>query len=313
MKFTSTLVLGSVLLLFGCDKTEHKDVTVPVAMSTQTPVELSEPTNSRGNSSRLYANADVNSDQKFIRTADMKFKVNDVINTTSQIEDVTKRMGGFVTSTMLKSEKDNTTVTAVSADSSLESTYYSVSNSLILRVPDVKLDSTLRVLSTMVNFLDFRIVKADDVHLQLLANRLTQDRASRHAVRLTTAIDTRGKKLAETTGAEEGLLDNQTTADNVKLANLNLDEQINFSTISLQIYERQSVRRELMANNKDISAYQPGLGARISKAFKTGCDLFGSILVVMVQMWWFIILLFAAWLLAARLVPGYKLRKRTAL
>jgi hypothetical protein len=88
---------------------------------------------------------------------------------------------------------------------------------------------------------------------------------------------------------------------------------MDFSTITLQIYEGQSVKRELVGNNKDIRAYQPGLGMRISDAFKTGWEVFESFLVLIIQLWWLILLLLTAWLVIAKFLPKFKLRKQLAL
>ena len=164
----------------------------------------------------------------------------------------------------------------------------------------------------MVDFLDSRNIKADDVHLQLLGNRWAQQRAIHHISRLSTAIDTKGKKLNETTGAEESITESQAMADNSRLANLNLEDQINYSTISLQIYERQTIKRELIANNKDIRAYQPGLATRAADAFKSGWAMFESLLIMLVQLWWLALLGLIAWLIVTKLLPKYKLHRQMA-
>ena len=136
----------------------------------------------------------------------MKFKVKSVIKSTYDIENITNKLGGFVTYTNLSSIINNVTTIAVSADSSLETTYYTVTNSIILRVPNTKLDTTLKEISKNIDYLDFRIIKAEDVALQILSNNLTQKRSAKNEERLTNAIDNKGKKLNETTTAEEILL-----------------------------------------------------------------------------------------------------------
>ncbi len=90
---------------------------------------------------------------KFIRTADLKFKVKSVIKSTYNIEEITSRQGGFVTYTNLTSSIDKITPTAVSADSSLETTQYTVTNSITLRVPNIKLDTTLKEISKNIDYL----------------------------------------------------------------------------------------------------------------------------------------------------------------
>ncbi|MCX6210171.1 MAG: DUF4349 domain-containing protein, partial [Bacteroidetes bacterium] len=178
------------------------------------------------------------STHKFIRTADLKFKVKSVIASTYDIEAITSRLGGFVTYTNLQSTVDNVSNTAINADSTLETTYYTVSNSITLRVPNTKLDTTLKEISKNIDYLDYRIIKADDVALQLLSNNLTQKRSAKYEQRLANAIDNRGKKLKETTVAEDVLLNKQEQADNAKVSNLSLNDQLNFSTITLAIYQR---------------------------------------------------------------------------
>ncbi len=225
------------------------------------------------------------STHQFIRTAELKFKVKSVIKSTYAIEDITNHQGGFVTYTNLSSNIDNVATTAVSADSSLETTYYTVSNSITLRVPNTRLDTTLKEISQNIDYLDYRIIKADDVALQIFSNKLTQKRSAKNEERLTSAIDSRGKKLTETTLAEEVLLSKQEQADNAKINNLSLADQINFSTINLNIYQRQTIKRELIANDKNIEAFEPGFGREILEALKFGWDILATFIVFLVKLW----------------------------
>lgn len=225
------------------------------------------------------------STHQFIRTAELKFKVKSVIKSTYAIEDITNHQGGFVTYTNLSSNIDNVATTVVSADSSLETTYYTVSNSITLRVPNTRLDTTLKEISQNIDYLDYRIIKADDVALQIFSNKLTQKRSEKNEERLTSAIDSRGKKLTETTLAEEVLLSKQEQADNAKINNLSLADQINFSTINLNIYQRQTIKRELIANDKNIEAFEPGFGREILEALKFGWDILATFIVFLVKLW----------------------------
>ncbi len=103
---------------------------------------------------------------RFIRTADLKFKVKSVVKATYTIEDIVARQGGFVTYTNLGSQINYSTTTAISADSSLVTNWYTVTNTLVLRVPNVKLDTTLKLIGRTIDFLDYRVIKAEDVALQ---------------------------------------------------------------------------------------------------------------------------------------------------
>ncbi len=230
------------------------------------------------------------STRRFIRTADLKFKVKDVIQSTYDIENITNRQGGFVTYTNLASNINNVTNIPVTADSSLETTFYTVTNSITVRIPNTKLDTTLKEISSNIDYLDYRIIKAEDVALQILSNNLTQKRSAKNEERLTNAINNSGKRLNETTIAEEILLSKQEQADNAKIANLSLADQISFSTINLIIYQRETIKRELISNDKNIDAYEPGLGSKLLDALKYGWDILETFIVFLANLWAFLLL-----------------------
>ena len=225
------------------------------------------------------------STRKFIRTAELKFKVKNVLASTYSIENITNRQEGFVTYTNLISNINNVTTTAISVDSSLETTYFTVKNDIILRVPNTKLDTTLKEISKNIDFLDYRIIKAEDVALQILSNSLTQQRSEKNENRLINAIDNRGKKLGETTIAEEVLLSKQEQADRAKISNLSLADQINFSTINLSIYQRQSIKRELISNSKNIEAFEPSFGSKVVESSKLGWKVLEALILFLIKIW----------------------------
>jgi len=233
--------------------------------------------------------------RRFIRTADLKFKVHNVIKSTYDIENITNRHGGFVIYTNLTSTINNVTTNAVSTDSSLETTYYTVTNSISLRVPNTKLDTTLKEISNNIDYLDFRVIKAEDVALQILSNNLTQKRSAKNEERLTTAINNKGKKLYETNTAEELLLSKQEQADNATISNLSLTDQIKFSTINLSIYQRQTIKRELISNYKNIEAYEPNFNTKFIEALKYGWVILESTIVFIAQLWGLLLFAFLAY------------------
>ncbi|MCX6230107.1 MAG: DUF4349 domain-containing protein [Bacteroidetes bacterium] len=276
---TKKIILGFGILisLFACGRSAEE--------KRMTNASLTDSTSNAFISSTAAVENNKDSTHKFIRTADLKFKVKSVIASTYDIEAITSRLGGFVTYTNLQSTVDNVSKTAINADSTLETTYYTVSNSITLRVPNTKLDTTLKEISKNIDYLDYRIIKADDVALQLLSNNLTQKRSAKYEQRLANAIDNRGKKLKETTVAEDVLLNKQEQADNAKVSNLSLNDQINFSTITLAIYQRQTLKRELISNDKNIEAYEPGFGSKMLDALKYGWEILASFIIFMIKLW----------------------------
>ena len=134
-------------------------------------------------------------------------------------------------------------------------------------------------------FLDYRIIKAQDVELQMLSNSLTKNRYDKNAERLTNAINNRGKKLTETAIGEEILLRNQEQADNAKISNLSLRDQVKYSTISLSIYQQQAIKREVISNEKNIDAYEPSFVYKLVESVKFGWEIVGSFILFLTKFW----------------------------
>lgn len=282
--------LAFSIALFSCSRAYHEK-------AEYSPAAVADSAANAYVSSSAAVEDGKDSTRKFIRTAEMKFRVKSVISSTYNIEAIATRRGGFVTYTSLNTNVDNVTTTAVSADSLLETTYFTVSNTITLRVPNTLLDTTLKEIAAGIEFLDYRIIKADDVALMMLSNTLAQKRAAKAEERLSKAIDEKGRKLNETTRAEDLLLSRQDRADQAKISNLSLADQLNFSTINLNIYQRQSIKRELLASNKDITAYEPGFGRKLVESLKTGWKVLEAIVLFVANLWAVLLLGLAIYLL----------------
>lgn len=240
-----------------------------------------------------------NSNRKFVRTADVKFKVKNVAKSTYAIEDATTKFGGFVTYTNLQSNIHSEDRTKVSQDSTLVNTKYKVDNNITIRVPNTKMDTVIKTIAKQIHFLDYRIIKADDVSLQMLSNELAQKRSNSSEKRLENAIDSKGKKLNQVVIAEETLDAKKEQNDASKLQNLSLQDQVNFSTLTLNIYQDESIKQEMVANEKSINAYRPNIGLQIWDSVKTGWFMLEHIISFIVVLWPFAIIGFLGFL-------GYK-------
>ena len=281
MKNYSKLGLVSLLLVmtFACKQANASDeVATEMAADSTAVISSSAAVEKTG------------SNRKFIRTADIKFKVKNVAKSTYAIENLVTKFGGYVTFTDLKSNINSQSETVVSQDSILETTKYTVDNTITLRVPNTRLDTVLKGLVKEVDFLDSRLIKADDVALQLLSNKLSQKRSNKHETRLEKAIDTKGKKLKDISTAEDNLLDKQTQNDATTINTLSLEDQVNFITVTLYLYQRETVKHELIVNEKSVNAYRPNIGLQIADSFKTGWYMLEAIIAFVTQLWALILL-----------------------
>jgi hypothetical protein len=286
----SLVVLAITLLLFSCKKSSAAE-------------EISSETATDTISSSAAVEKEV-STRKFIRTADLKFKVKNVIQSTYTIENITNKFDGFVTYTNLQSNIIDKFETKVSQDSTLETTRYNVENNITIRVPNKRLDTVIKSIAKQINFLDYRIIKADDVSLKILSNQLSQKRSSNNEKRVEKAIDTKGKKINDIMGAENTLANQKEQNDNTKIENLSLEDQVNFSTLNIQIYQHESVKQEMNAITKDYNYYKPHIGIRIIDSLKSGWYVLLNIIVFLVEIWWLILIILGGYLI-------YKKYKKT--
>lgn len=223
--------------------------------------------------------------RQFIRTADVKIRVDDVAKAISHVERIITQQTGFVTFTKLDSQIEDKETVAVSADSLLETTRYTVSNTMTLRVPNAHLDTTLRAIAALANFIDVREIKSDDVALQRLSNDLTRRRNAGHDGRLQQAIDGRGRKLGETTDAEESRLNHQAETDEAQVNDLSLADQIQYSTVTLNLYQRPTTTRTLLPNITDVREYQPSFFVKATEALATGADVLVEFILFLLKSW----------------------------
>ncbi|KFF04009.1 DUF4349 domain-containing protein [Flavobacterium hydatis] len=277
-KFGMTTVV-IIALLFSCKKADSYQEDAATESSTSTTDIVS--------SSAAVEKKDSN--HKFIRTADIKFKVKNVAKSTYAIENATVKFGGFVTYTNLQSTVLDEIQTKMSQDSTLQTTKYSVINDITIRVPNTQLDTVIKTIAKQIEFLDYRVIKADDVSLKLLSNQLAQNRTAENNKRIENAIDTKGKKINDVMEAENTLAAQKEQNDSSKIERLSLNDQINFSTITLQLYQNQSLKQEVVPS-KDNNTYKPNIGIEIVDALKSGWYILQGIIVFFINLWPFLLI-----------------------
>lgn len=279
----SLILLAVITLAISCKKSEApaEEVASENAISADTTSVIS-------SSAAVQKEGDT---RKFVRTADLKFKVKNVTKSTYAIENITAKFDGFVTYTNLQSTIADKFETKVSQDSTLETTRYNVENNITIRVPNKRLDTVIKCIAKQIDFLDYRVIKADDVSLKMLANQLSQNRSTNNEKRVEKAIDSKGKKINDIIDAENTLAYQKEQKDNSKLENLSLQDQVNFSTLTIQIYQQETVKQEMVANTKDYHYYKPNIGIRIIDSVKTGWYVLLDIIVFIIEIWWLLVII----------------------
>jgi hypothetical protein len=272
------VLLTVTVLLISCKKSEaYEEESADAKMSADTI-------------SSSVAVEKEGSTRKFIRTADIKFKVKNVTQSTYKIENITNKFGGFVTYTNLQSTIIDEFENKISLDSTIQTIRYNVENDITIRVPNKRLDTVIKSIAKQIDFLDYRIIKADDVSLKMLSNQLSQSRSDNNEKRIKKAIDTKGKKINDIMEAENTLANKKEQNDNAKLENLSIEDQVNFSTLTIKIYQNESVKQEITASTKDSNYYKPNIGIRILDSLKSGWYVLLNLIVLLFEIWWLLLL-----------------------
>lgn len=275
----SGIVLGATLTLFSCgasreDMSNNEETAKVFADSVSTVIQ---------NIKQPILKADSN--RTFVRTADLSFKVKDVKTATFDIERIVNEHRGYVTSSVLESDVSYKTSTRVSKDSMLDIINYKVHNNIILRIPNTELDKTLTEISELIDYLDYRKIKAEDVTKNFQAAKLSENRFVNHKKRVEKTIDVKGKKLDQMAEAENDLLVKQEWADNTKINTIELAHDVSYSTVSINIYQKETTKKEAYAYTLPAEPYTPNFGSKFLTSLGDGAAIFGEIILFFVKLW----------------------------
>ncbi|MES2131688.1 MAG: DUF4349 domain-containing protein [Bacteroidota bacterium] len=225
------------------------------------------------------------SNRTFVRKADLSFKVKDVRTATFDIERIVNSNRGYVTTSDLESTINYKNSVRISKDSMLDMINYTVQTNLIMRIPNSELDKTLSEIAALVDYLDYRRIHAEDITAQFQDATLTDKRYTEHKKRLEKAIDQTGKKLDQVTEAENDLLAKQESADNSKISTSELIYDVKYSTVSINIYQKETTRKEAYAYSAPVEPFQPSFGSKLLSAAGTGAVAMGEILLFFIKIW----------------------------
>ncbi|MFN7910677.1 MAG: hypothetical protein ACK5QC_02565 [Bacteroidota bacterium] len=221
----------------------------------------------------------------FIKKATLKCKVNHVLKTTERIEDIITLNGGYVTFNDYNSDNCYTSEIRHQRDSLLKITHYTPQCTLSARVPTKLLDSVIRKIVALAEYIDTKKLSADNVRLKLMANQLFVKR------KLTTikqtqiaekSIATRFKDKERAINSES---ENRSLADERQLNNLELIDQVNYSEINLMLYQDMALFTKTIAKPDIIKPYQTPFLNRLGDGILNGLKILSEIIIALINCW----------------------------
>ncbi len=222
--------------------------------------------------------------KKFIKTAELKFKVKNVEKVTQTIEELTLKLDGNVQQSQIRSNYVSTRDIEISQDTVMKVIEYYVDNNLIIRVPSLYFDSVLNEISKLYIYLDSRDVKTEDVSTIFLRNKLKGEKRTEYEKRIQRASDQGNRKLDDIVEAERTASDLADIAIDKKIANYELQDKIDFSTITINMYQANTVNKEFVQNTT-LSEYQPSFWRKAMNAVRTGWEVILNIFIGLLYLW----------------------------
>lgn len=257
-----------VIVMFGCnsDKREYASSESLNKIESAEAVDVS----------------DTTAIPKIIKTADMRFRVKDVQQTKEQLSATIKTQGGTVAEFSINSTIQDTDKVKYSSDSLKEITSYRKEGILIAKIPSEKLDEFTNTVAKMAIFVDNQAMKLDDQSIAYLANKLK----AQNRVEALKTIDQTAKRKAN--NVETSLYIKDDYVDR-KIENINIDNRVKFSTITLNFYQDNTIKT-LIVGNDNLYDYRPGFFQRLGLNLVDGWVYFKEFILAISHLWMLVVL-----------------------
>ena len=230
------LVFSTFILtgLFSCQKSESVYAEYESAAMTadSTSVQKDEVS---------YAASQQIPDKKFVKTAEVSMEVKDVYEATVHIENALKNLGGFVTKSELQSQVIEEETYNTSDQNAVLLRKFNSYNKMQVRVPSEKLGAFLHSVNDRKLFLNTRIISAEDV-----------TNNAKIAVLELKKINKTGEVISQmkTNEKKANLTEENEEKNNAQqIENLNLADNIKYSTVDIYIKEPKVRIAEIAITN----------------------------------------------------------------
>ena len=227
----------------------------------------------------------VDTERKFVRTADAQFRVKDVYQSAIAIENIVANQGGFVLSNQIKADTDNVNRYHIGNAKLLELAEYTVRGNLSVRVPSDKTQDFLRALITQIDFLDQRNFEARDVQFDLLRKQLEFLR-NQEAQKQLGDLSTAPGRISDKAAVISGQNNAKANRDEATVVQKEVEDRVAFSTINLSLYQLSKVRKTEIDDVDAIAkASRPGFFSRLFSAISVGWYGFLDIVISLFAIW----------------------------
>ena len=224
-------------------------------------------------------------DKKFIKTANLEFLVKDVYNSSVSIEEIVIANDGFLINSNLYTDVYRSQIFEKSKEVNVLVEEFETRNNITIRVPSANLHETLMSIADEIEFLHYRSISADDVGLKLLAEELEQKRNAKSASNIQKQINA-GGKLDDKIYGEEIAFQRETQKDISKLKELSIEDKVEYSTVTIAIYQGKEMRTQDVANFDVFKdQYKKPYYKELGEAFGSSIEMIKVFIAFCVNIW----------------------------
>lgn len=222
--------------------------------------------------------------KKFIKNADVEMEVKDVYEATISIEKKLKEMGGFVTNSRMNAQISSEETFPISDNEAKLVKKFRQVNMMEVRVPTVKLGEFLDFVNKSNLFLHTRNISAEDVSANMMMAKLEEKRMQKTEKNIEK-IKNNGEKVA----LADGNLQEQ---NNQKLETYNLEDNLKYSTVTLDLTEPSDrISTIAIANTKNYdNQYRYNFFYDVKNAIVEGFYLIQQFIVGLFTIWPFLLI-----------------------
>lgn len=218
-------------------------------------------------------------DKQFIKTADVNMEVRDVYEATISIEKSAQELGGFVTHSNLKSNVVSEDTYNTSNEEAMLVKKYQTENMMQLRVPTEKLGELLTLINSKKLFLNSRSINAEDVTSSIKYAELEGKRIKKTGENIDKLKTNKDKVNMSN--------DNMSENNQQQLANMDVTDNLKYSTIDIYIKEPKLRIAEITITNTTSidDKYKFNFIYSAKSAFVEGYYLIQKIVVGLIMIW----------------------------
>ena len=275
------LVIAIVLAIASCNSKDTMESYLATADSTQLADLSGLNTGSR----------------KILRTADMQYRVANVINATMQAEKLVTAAHGMVVKSQIQNSITSVKNMPYTSDSLKRTQVYTPTAQLVLKVPAEYADTLMQQLGAMAQFTESRTISQQDLTYAYLSNALKNEKAEQQQPakgKEASVLASTPEAIAQKDARDEAVVDR-------RVQNLQLLDEADYATITVAFVQPEMVDVQTVINPE--YATRTPFGTELQVAGGKGLNLLRGLVLFAFQLW-------PLWLMAAAGIWLYRILRR---